>query len=93
MYSPQKTSWHQSIGEAFSVGDAIGPSGFCFLWDQLLHEVEEEVKILFYTFNENPVGHSNFHMQFDAHIDKENVIVVCHTQVNCCILLPCSVFH
>ena len=55
--------------------------------------VEEEVKILFYTFKENPVGHFNFHMEVDAQIDEANVSVVCHTLVNCCILLPWSVFH
>ena len=71
----------------------LDPQDFCFLWGQLLYEVEEEVKILFYTFKENPVGHSNFHMQLDAQIDEENVSVVSHTLVNCCILLRCSVFH
>ena len=55
--------------------------------------IEEEVRILFHTFKENPVGHSNFHMQLDTQIDEVKVSVVCHTAVNCCILLPCSVFH
>ena len=30
--------------------------------------IEEEVRILFHAFKENPVGHSNFHMQLDTQI-------------------------
>ena len=55
--------------------------------------VEEEVRILFRAFKENPVGHSNFHMQLDTQKDEVKVSVVCHTAVNCCILVPHSVFH